>query len=59
MVSIVVSYVRGEVEAHHEKRGPRWYDSAAIMNVLYAGARKADWDDGIEAEDFSDECSDI
>jgi len=59
MVSIDVSYVRGKVKAYHEKRSPRRYGSVTILNVFYAGARKADWDDGIEAEDFFDERSDV
>ena len=59
MVSIDMAYIRGEVEAHHEKRGPRWYNRVTILNVFYAGPRKADGDDGVEAENFSDESSDI
>jgi hypothetical protein len=59
MVRIHLAYARVGVEACHEKGGPRWYDSVAILNVFYAGARKADGDDGVEAEDFSDECSNI
>jgi hypothetical protein len=59
IISIDKDYVRGEVEAHHEKRGPRWYDRVTILDIFYTGTRKADGDDGVEAEDFSDQCSDI
>jgi len=51
--------VRGEGEAHHEKRGPRWYDGVTIVDIFCAGAGKADGNDCIKAEDFADKSRDV